>query len=122
MTMNPLAEPTWEVAFLFPNQGYWSEEDYLALDTNHLVEFSDGYLEVLPMPSQSHQFIVAFLYRALLQFVMEHDLGKVLFAPLRIQLWAGKYREPDLVFMLKKHDDRREEQYWRGADLVYGGN
>jgi Uma2 family endonuclease len=55
------AEPTWEIAHLFPPQGAWSEEGYLALPTNHLVEFSDGYIEVLPVPSQSHQWIVLFL-------------------------------------------------------------
>ncbi|MFN3333532.1 MAG: Uma2 family endonuclease, partial [Caldilinea sp.] len=51
------AEPAWEVALLFPAQGAWSEEDYLYLDTNHLVEFSDGKIEVLPMPSDKHQAI-----------------------------------------------------------------
>ena len=34
-----LGEPTWDVATLFPNQGTWSEEEYLALHTKHLVEF-----------------------------------------------------------------------------------
>src|SRR5438046_2969712 len=43
-------EPTWEIAYLFPNQGHWSEEEYLALDGNQLVEFSRGFLEVLPVP------------------------------------------------------------------------
>ena len=48
------AEPAWQIATLFPNQGVWDEGDYLALTTNHLVEFSDGYIEVLPMPTMSH--------------------------------------------------------------------
>lgn len=39
-------EPLWAIAQLFPYQGYWSEDDYLDLNTNHLVEFSDGYYEV----------------------------------------------------------------------------
>jgi hypothetical protein len=33
-------EPAWDIARLFPAQGEWSEEDYLELDTNRLVEFS----------------------------------------------------------------------------------
>jgi Uma2 family endonuclease len=111
-------EPTWAIADLYPRQGEWSQEEYLALDTNHLVEFSDGYMEFLPMPTQSHQTIVAYLYRPLLQFVLKTQAGNVLFAPLRIQLWPGKFREPDIVFMLSKHDDRRSEQFWQGADLV----
>ena len=111
-------ELTWEIAQLFPAQGHWSEEEYLALDTNHLVEFSQGRLEVLPIPTFSHQRLVAFLYRMLLGFVETRRLGVVMFAPLRIQLWSGKYREPDLVFMATEHADRLGEQYWRGADLV----
>jgi Uma2 family endonuclease len=111
-------ELTWEIAQLFPAQGHWSEEEYLALDTNHLIEFSHGQLEVLPMPTFSHQRLVAFLYRSLLGFVEERALGVVMFAPLRIQLWSGKYREPDIVFMAAEHADRLGEQFWRGADLV----
>ena len=111
-------ELTWEIAQLFPAQGHWSEEEYLALDTNHLIEYSHGQLEVLPMPTFSHQRLVAFLYRSLMGFIEERGLGVVMFAPLRIQLWSGKYREPDLVFMATEHADRLGEQYWRGADLV----
>lgn len=112
------AEPAWDVALLFPNQGAWSVEEYLNLDTNQLVEFSHGFVEVLPMPTQSHQLIVAFLHRALLAFVTARSLGYLLFAPFRIQLWPGKFREPDVVFLSAEHADRRGEQYWEGADLV----
>ncbi len=112
------AEPTWDIARLFPPQGQWDAEDYLALDTNRLIEFSHGLLEVLIMPTQSHQIITRFLFRLLEQFVMARQLGMVLFAPLRIQLWPNKYREPDIVFMLRKNDERRSERFWVGADLV----
>jgi Uma2 family endonuclease len=33
-------------------------------------------------------------------------------------LWDGKFREPDIVFLLAQHADRRGDKYWRGADLV----
>ena len=80
-------EPTWEIAQLFPVQGNWSELDYLALQTNHLVEFSDGCVEFLPMPTHVHQMIVAFLYGLLKSFVDAHDPGGVvLFAPLPMRL------------------------------------
>jgi Uma2 family endonuclease len=116
-TQNP-TEPTWDVAKLFPDQGTWSEEEYLALNANKLVEFSHGYVEVLPMPTTSHQLIVLFLYRLLEALVAAGKLGTVLVAPLRVRLWAGKYREPDLVFMLAKNSSRIGEQFWEGADLV----
>lgn len=111
-------ELTWEIAQLFPAQGHWSEEEYLAFDTNHLIEFSHGQLEVLPLPTFSHQRLVALLYRLLLGYVEERGVGVVMFAPLRIQLWSGKFREPDIVFMAAEHADRLGEQYWRGTDLV----
>ncbi|MFL5241890.1 MAG: Uma2 family endonuclease [Gemmataceae bacterium] len=111
-------EPTWDIATLFPNQGSWSEEEYLALDTNHLVEFSHGYLEILEMPTTSHQDIVLFLWQALMAFVGTSKLGKASVAPLRIRLWPGKYREPDVVFLRAEHRSRIGEQFWEGADLV----
>ncbi len=111
-------EPTWEVAYLFPAQGMWSEEEYLMLDSNHLIEFSNGYVEVLPMPKTSHQRIVSYLNDLLSHFVVVASLGSVLFAPLRVRLWRNKFREPDVVFMLTKHEDRIGEDYWEGADLV----
>lgn len=113
-----MGEPTWEVAKLFPIQGSWTEEEYLALDGNHLVEFSHGYLEVLSMPTTSHQLIVLYLIEALLTFVRARSLGTVLLAPLRVRLWSGKFREPDVVFMAKEHLDRIGEQFWVGADLA----
>jgi Uma2 family endonuclease len=111
-------EPAWEVAYLFPTQGNWSEEDYLALNGNQLVEFARGFLEVLPMPTTSHQRILLSLYGLLLAFTSARDLGTVLVAPLRVRLGRGKFREPDVVFMLKEHADRIGEEFWKGADLV----
>ena len=112
------AEPTWEIAQLFPAQGHWSEEEYLALDTNHLIEYSHGQLEVLPMPTQSHQLLLIALFKLLDNFVHTRQLGTVLLAPMRVQLGQGKYREPDILFMRTEHDDRRADQFWQGADLV----
>lgn len=111
-------EVTWEVAYLFPAQGQWSVGDYMALRPNRHIEFSDGYLEVLPLPKQSHQFILEFIYLALRAFVIAQNLGRLAFAPLRVRLAENHYREPDLVFMLAKHSARRHEDFWDGADLV----
>jgi Uma2 family endonuclease len=111
-------EPAWDVALLFPAQGQWSEEEYLALDGNRIVEFSNGRLEVAPMPTTSHQLLVAWLYGILQAFVVSRDLGTVAFAPLRVRISRAKFREPDLVFMLKEHGKRIGEEYWEGADLV----
>ena len=111
-------EPVWEVALLFPAQGEWSEDEYLWLTdhTKRLVEFTHGHIEVLPMPTEEHQRIVLFLYRALYAFLGAR--GIVLVAPLRLRLPTGRYREPDLLLLLSTDDARRGNQFWTGADLV----
>jgi Uma2 family endonuclease len=109
--------PTWEVASLFPSQGEWTEADYLGLQTNHLVELSEGCLEFVPMPTHVHQLVVAFLYDLLKDFVTRYCPGVVLFAPLRMRLWPGKFREPDVLFM-RAENRHRIRDYWEGADLV----
>ena len=111
-------EPAWEVAQLFSAQGHWVEEEYLGLTTNRLVEFSHGKVEVLPMPSEQHQDIVFFLAGLLAAFVRNHRLGKVTIAPLPVQLWPGKFREPDIQFMREENAARRRRTHWIGADLV----
>jgi Uma2 family endonuclease len=112
------AEPTWEIARLFPCQGGWSEDEYLALNTNQRIEFSDGYLEFPPMPTTSHQRLIFYLCKLLSAFVSAHDLGEALIAGVRVRLRPGKIREPDVVFMGKEHAARVGERFWKGADLV----
>lgn len=116
--LHPEPEPAWDIARLFPAQGAWTEDDYLGLDTNLRVEFANGWVEVQEMPTEGHQRIIAFLYRQLDAFVSAQGQGIVLFAGVRVRLWPGKFREPDLVFMHRDHAARRGEQYWIGADLV----
>jgi Uma2 family endonuclease len=111
-------EPAWDIARLFPPQGGWSEDEYLKLPGNTLAEFDHGRIEVLDMPSELHQLLVAYLYRALVEFVGASAPGTVLFAPFPVKLWEGKIREPDIVFMRREHADRRHPQFWQGADLV----
>ncbi len=114
------AEPAWDVARLFPNQGTWSVADYFELtqSTNNLVEFDNGHIEVLQMPTEAHQFITRYLFLALYQFTSSSSLGEAVFAPIRVQTVAEKYREPDIAFMLTDNRDRRSNKYWTGADLV----
>ena len=110
----------WEVATLFPQQGDWSEEGYLEITdhSNRRIEFTDGQLEFLPMPTEIHQELVAFLYRALYAFVERLGLGKVHFSGLRLRVRPGKIREPDVIFLHKDHFHARHNRVWNGADLV----
>lgn len=104
---------------LAPLDGHWSVEQYLRLTdhTRYLVEFTAGHLEVLPMPTQQHQIILAYLYRAFFAFLQPLG-GLVLFAALRLQVRPEVFREPDLLLLLHADDPRAQNRYWLGADLV----
>lgn len=103
---------------LFPGPGEWTEDDYYPLtDRGRLVELSDGNIEVLPHPADFHQLILIRLSTALHIFVSGLKLGQVRFAPLPVRLWAGKIREPDLMFMSAAHADRIG-RYWGVPDLA----
>lgn len=115
---NPPAEPAWEIAHLFPAQGEWSVDDYLSLETNHLVEYANGHVEVLPMPSPRHQRIVFFLQRLIWEFISAARLGEVLSAPLPIELWPKKFREPDIIFITAEKLALQDQTHWRDVDLV----
>lgn len=112
-------EPTWEVALLFPWQGDWSEEEYLALTrrTNRLIELNDGCLELLPMSTLFHQLLVEFLYLALKAWVEPRKLGKVLFAPLPLRMGIGKFRDADVLLFRPEHV-ASPHQRLTGADLA----
>ena len=123
MAMNTEPKLVWqaedlEIDFL-PLQGLWTEEQYLRLtdQTNRLIEFSDGYVELLPMPTRQHQAISRFLFLALLTFVQQRG-GTVFYAPLRVRVAPGRFREPDLVVLLNKNDARNQNAFWLGADIV----
>ncbi len=111
---------TLESLDLFPTQGEWEVDDFLELSgrTNRLIELSDGFLEVLPMPGKSHQRIAIFLFNLIRQHVEGANLGEVLIAPYPVRLWPGKVREPDIVAALGKHADQFGEDMGEGADFV----
>jgi Uma2 family endonuclease len=104
---------------ILPPQGCWSEELYLVLTdhANRLIEYTDGFLEILPWPTDGHQSILGFLLLAFHQFLVPRG-GKVLFAPLRLRIRPGKFREPDLLLLLSATDPRRQNRFWQGADLA----
>jgi Uma2 family endonuclease len=115
-----VGQPAWDVALMFPMQGGWTEDDYLsvALSENWMVEYSDGCIEVLPMPTIEHQLIVKFLLKALESFTEPRSLGVVLFAPLPLKTVPRSYREPGLIFNFTENHAKRGDKYYTGADLV----
>jgi Uma2 family endonuclease len=104
---------------ILPPQGQWTEEQYLLLTDhrNRLIEFTDGLLEILPLPTDKHQSILKFLFLLFFR-VVEVPGGTVQFAPLRLRVRSGKFREPDLMLLLSATDARRQDRFWLGADLA----
>lgn len=104
---------------MLPAQGCWTEEEYLILTdhSNRPVEFTDGYLEPLPTPTDKHQAILKFMFLALFNFV-EVRGGKVYFSPLRLRIRPRKFREPDVLLLLSATDPRLQNRFWLGADLA----
>ena len=104
---------------LLPPQGAWSDDEYLWL-TDHsrrLIEFTDGHVQELPMPTFTHQAVAGFLYD-LFRAHLKPRGGVVVFAALRLRVRPGKFREPDVLLLRDRKDPRCKDRYWLGADLV----
>jgi Uma2 family endonuclease len=118
--VSPTGEPAWEIALLFPMQGHWTEEDYLALESNsgnQMIELANGCVDVLPMPDIFHQRIAKFLCNRVDAFILPKKLGETALAPLPVRLFPGQLREPDIAFF-ESHRIKDKHKPPEGADLV----
>jgi Uma2 family endonuclease len=105
-----------ELLEVLPEQGSWTERQYLALNTRRLVEYDDGVLEVLPLPTRTHQFVVAYLFERLKAFIAMD--GRVLFSPYRLRIPTRKYREPDVLWLTPAQIAQSNEEFADAAELV----
>src|SRR5437867_6466151 len=117
-----LGEPAWELAYCYPAQGDWSEEDYLELSQRRRVELVDGCIEVLPMATIFHQLLADSLHSLLKNYLAtaappEHRRGRALFAPLPVRLGSRRFRDPDVMYL---RPERLKDLHGQpnGADLV----
>ena len=104
---------------ILPRQGEWNERDYLWISggTNRLVELVNGRLEVLRPPTDQHQSILVNIFIPLSTLTKTIG-GKVIFAALRLRLWSGHFRNPDILLLVSADDPRSANEFWNGADLV----
>ena len=114
-TVTP-GEPIRELAEVLPEQGDWSETAYLAIAARRGIEFDNGMLEILPVPTKTHQLIIAFLFKALEAFLAGR--GRVFMAGYRLKVGPKRYREPDLLYLTPEQDARAGEDYCEAADVV----
>jgi Uma2 family endonuclease len=113
-------DPTWDVARVFPRQGYWTEEDYLHFDANYgpqFVELVDGFLKFLPVPDVIHQRLLRYVLFRLQDYAAKSKVGEALMAPCPVRLWAGQMREPD-VFFVQPHRIKDARRPPDGVDVA----
>jgi Uma2 family endonuclease len=104
-----------EIAELFPQQGMWTEADYLRLPHDRrVIELTGGRLTVYPIPSPEHQRLAGDLAIALDRYVVERRLGEVLFASVVVRLGLNHLRMPDLIFLRSQHASRKHKLWIEG--------
>jgi Uma2 family endonuclease len=93
--------------------------EYLAMDrAGRLVEYVDGWVEVLPIPMFSHQTLVGLLWLMLRTHRVAGEAGLAGMAPFDLYTISERYRQPDVVFLLPRNRSRFDERSWTYADLV----
>jgi Uma2 family endonuclease len=80
----------------------------------------DGELIMSSSPNRQHQTVLRQLFLGVNQFVTEHDLGEVWFAPLDVVVREEplRVRQPDLLFVSNENRDILGHVIHGGPDLV----
>ncbi|HEX4796148.1 MAG TPA: Uma2 family endonuclease [Humisphaera sp.] len=95
---------------------HWTPEAYFELNGAYLVEYSRGNLEILPMPTMTHQRIASRLYDAL-RAAAPRD-GEVLFAGTRVKVGLDTYREPDVLYIPPEWKSSTQDDFVERVGLV----
>jgi Uma2 family endonuclease len=82
-------------------------------------ELVEGGFWVAPAPDYEHQTVAANLFYELHQYIQQHQLGEVRFAPLDVVLSDENVVQPDLLFIAKERSFIITKKNISGApDLV----
>lgn len=93
--------------------------DYERLPEGAPYQLIEGELVMTPSPTPTHQIVSGRLEYALMTFVLQHDLGLVLYAPIDIVLSETNVFQPDIIFISKDRSRIIGEKNIQGApDLV----
>ena len=94
-------------------------EDYLNTPEDKRYELLDGDLVALSSPEEFHQRISILLGSKLVQFAVEHSLGRIYHAPFDVVLSDMDVVQPDLIFVSNERADIITPANIQGApDLV----
>jgi len=103
-----------------PASNRWTYAEFARLpDDGNRYEVIAGELHMTPAPRPVHQQAAFEIGRLLGNFVVEHQLGWVLPAPIDVLFGEGDYLEPDLVFVRRERVGIVSDRGVEGApDLV----
>ena len=89
-----------------PARRGWSYAEFARLpDDGNRYEVIDGELFVTPAPQPLHTLVGFKLATVLDAFVIRHDLGWVMPAPVDVLFGDDDYVQPDVVFVRREHGD-----------------
>nr|QMS47856.1 hypothetical protein WG33_0054 [uncultured bacterium] len=108
-----------ELLFDTLGSAQWTEGEYLAYAHRfaRLVEFADGTVVFLDMPTPNHQRVVLALYDCLQPWANAHG-AEVLVAPMPVRLGPGRFREPDVMLYTAARRHDIQPQFGGPPDLV----
>src|SRR4051794_38057972 len=99
-------EPVREITDYLPSQGSWTERQYLSLFTHARgVEFNNGMIEVLPVPTKSHQLVIQWFFKLLEAFIGAKGVVLVAGYKVRVTSPEVQFREPDVVYLTPEQNE-----------------
>jgi Uma2 family endonuclease len=103
-----------------PRQGEWTYSYYAALpDDGNRYEIIDGALYMAPAPNPWHQEVSGEFFFYLRTYIKSAGLGKVLAAPIDVELSPKNVVQPDMVVILNANLDKIKKTRIVGVpDLV----
>ena len=94
-------------------------KDYMSTPEGTRYQLLDGEMILPPSPTDRHQMVAAQLFVAIHQFVSQHGLGRVRYAPLDVVLSNYDVAQPDILFVSNARSDIVTDANIQGApDLV----
>ena len=95
-------------------------EDYCAAPADNRYELLDGELIMVAAPNIKHESVRSLLGHHLGNFIIDHGLGKLFYAPCDVMLSESDVVQPDLLFVSREREHLlRDGQKVQGApDLV----
>ncbi len=106
-----------ELKQLIASKPKWTYSDWHLLPPELRCELIENTLYMSPAPTYFHHKYSKQLFRQLDDFVLEHSLGEVIYAPFDIILSEDNVFQPDIIFISNKQMDQLKLQL-HGAPAI----